>query len=268
MSSTGFSAGWLALRGPADAAAVSPDLRAELAAWARARGRLRVVELGAGAGAHLRRTAPALGVPQDWTLVEHDPALIAAGSAALATVGVAWRYRALDLAVGLEELAAPAPDLITAAALTDLVAADWLQRLVRLCRHLRAALYIVLTIDDRLAWTPVDPDDGFAHALVARHQRRDQGFGPALGGSAPDRLERLLATGPGRLACAPSDWRLGPDQAGLQAELLAGYLAAACAEAPGQAGRLAAWAGRRQDWIADGASHLLVGHRDLLLLPD
>jgi spermidine synthase len=52
-----------------------------LARWAIPAGRLRVVDLGAGTGANLRRLAPLLGSGQRWTLVELDPALVAAGEA-------------------------------------------------------------------------------------------------------------------------------------------------------------------------------------------
>ena len=258
-----FAASWLALRGPADAAAVSPVLLARLAAWAGRREGLRVVDLGAGTGAHLRRTAPALPAPQDWTLVERDPTLIAAGSEALRDAGVAWRYRALDLATGLEELAGLAPDLVTASALIDLVSAAWLERLVALRAALGAALYIVLTIDDRLVWSPTDPDDRAVRNLVARHQRRDQGFGPALGGAAPATLEGLLQGGADRLASEASDWRLGPAEAGLQTELLAGYLAAAGAEAPEQAGGRAPRGRHRRGRKADSDTHHQVDQNDL-----
>jgi Methyltransferase domain len=128
--SEGFAAGWLALREPYDAAARSSELLSRLAAWRAGRGLLRVTDLGAGTGSNLRCAAPSLGGAQDWTLVELDPALIAAGHERLAQAEVGWHYRRLDLARDLERLGAESVDLITASALLDLVGEAWLRRLV------------------------------------------------------------------------------------------------------------------------------------------
>lgn len=266
MSAT-FSADWLALRAKADAAACSPALVARLAAWARGQGSLRIVDLGAGTGAHLRRTAPRLKVRQRWVLIERDSALIAAGGVRLARAPVAWRYLALDLARDLDELERLGPDLLTASALLDLVSAAWLERLAELRRRAGAALYVVLTIDGCLRWRPDDPADAACHALVERHQRTDKGFGPALGPEATTALQHLLTPEPGELLLARSDWRLGPEASALQEELLRGYRAAAVAVAPERAGEIDAWAERRARRIAEGRSTLLVGHQDLLFLP-
>jgi hypothetical protein len=77
--SEGFSAEWLSLREPHDAAARSPIVTDRLAAWRRKQGVLRVLDLGAGTGSNLRCTAPGLGGEQSWTLVEWDAELIAMG---------------------------------------------------------------------------------------------------------------------------------------------------------------------------------------------
>ena len=59
-----FAAGWLDLREPYDRAARSRALLQSLTAWRQGRGRLQVVDLGAGTGANLRCTATALGGEQ------------------------------------------------------------------------------------------------------------------------------------------------------------------------------------------------------------
>ena len=266
--SEGFAPAWLDLREPADRAARNRPLLDRLAVWCGKRAELRVIDLGAGTGANLRRTAPALRPRQDWTLVELDPALIEAGSARLARSDVAWRYRRLDLVRDLEALAeTPPPDLIVAAALIDLVSAAWLERLTALLARTGAALYVVLTVDGRLRWTPADPRDAFCTALVERHQRTDKGFGPALGPDAASTLMRLLASQPGELLLGRSDWSLGAHSAALQAELLEGYVAAAAALAPVQRAAATAWGKRRRARLVEPEAHLLVGHLDLLFLP-
>jgi hypothetical protein len=265
--SEGFAPGWLAMREPHDLGARSPDLLRRLAEWRRGRGHVRIVDLGSGTGSNLRGTAPALGADQDWTLVEWDPHLIATGERLLRAAEVGWRYRRLDLASDLETLADGPVDLVTAAALLDLVSPSWLARLVELRRHTAAALYVVLTIDGRIAWEPADPTDRLAGELVEDHQHTDKGFGRALGPDAADGLESLLRAEPGELHVRDSDWCLGSADAPIQLELLAGYAGAASATAPARTGEIAAWAGRRRARILSGGSALRVGHRDLLFLP-
>ena len=247
-----FAVDWLRLRAPYDAAARDAGLVDQLAAWAAGRGSLRIADLGAGSGSTWRQMAPRLGGAHEWTLVEWDEALIAAGPPGIP-------YRRLNLATDLEALG-PA-DLITASALIDLVDAVWLRGLV----ELGTALYIALTIDGQLAWEPIDPKDELAARLVGRHQRTDKGFGPALGADAVPMLARLLG---GSAHVASSDWRLGSEDGAIQAALLEGYAVAATAVEPALAGEIAAWAERRLEAIRASTSSLVVGHRDILWLPD
>lgn len=261
-----FTADWLALREPYDAMAVDHGLAQALASWAASRpGGLRVVDLGAGTGANLRRLAPLLGPGQRWTLVELDPALAAAGEASPPIAGVDARYRRLDLARDLERLGQDGPvDLLAASALLDLVSEDWLRRLVALRARLGCALHATLTVDGRTAWTLADPFDPEAGAAVARHQRTDKGFGPALGPDAAPTLARLLGAS---TRTAASDWRLTVDDTEIQRELLRGYADAAAAVEPGRAEAIRAWRHRRQEHLLAGTSELTVGHQDLLFLP-
>lgn len=263
--SDGFSATWLSLREPFDARARDRALVRRLRDRLSHASPCHVVDLGAGTGANLRWLAPRLGVPQHWTLVEHDPALIEAGERRLAEVGVSWRYARRDLARDLEGLSDTPAALVTASALIDLVSAAWLARLVALCRRLDALLYIGLTFDGRIVWRPEDGDDAVARRHVLRHQRGEKGFGPALGPDAAPALARLLGEG---AMLQPSDWCLGPNDAALQQALLDGYEAAAVAIGPADEGTLRAWADRRRRLIQDGASSLTVGHLDLLWLAD
>ena len=264
--SDGFTDAWLDLREPYDAAARDAALARRLAAWADPRGHLRICDLGSGTGANLRWLAPRLTVPQSWTLVELDGALIAAGEERLRAAPVPWRYRRLDLARHLEALAEEAPELITGSALLDLVSTAWLERLAALAVTCGAAVYLALTIDGRPVWDPIDPADDEVGSALARHQMTDKGFGPAAGGGAAKALKAALAGGRGVLALARSDWVLDPTEDALQKVLLDGYAAAAStiADRPHE---VAAWAQRRRRQITAGRSRLRVGHLDLLFLP-
>ena len=267
---SGFASDWLALREPYDHGSRAPSLLAELAAWAAPRRRLAITDLGSGTGSNLRGTSPHLPVAQDWTLIEHDPRLIEAGSAAMGALppGVTATYRELDLAGDLATAIPEDTDLVTAAAFADLVSAGWLERLVATVRARRAALYVVITYDGGWRWRPGDIFDAEIKRLFDTHQATDKGFGAALGPAAIEALRRRLDGQPGRLMVAPSDWQLGYDDRAIQTALLDGYAAAARELAPDLAGEIADWAAQRQSHIDAGRSTHRVGHQDLLWLPE
>lgn len=243
------------MREPYDAAARDLGLAAQLATWVGSRPPeappLRVADLGAGTGSTWRWLRPRLPAAQEWTLVERDPKLIAAGPREVA-------YRRLDLADDLDELGDQ--DLITASSLLDLASEGWLGELAAL----RRPIYATLTYDGRISWDPLDPDDPLVTKLINRHQRRDKGFGPAAG----PRAATALAHGLGAQAqVAPSDWTLGPDDVEIQTALLDGYAGAAGDVCSADGPRISAWAERRQALIEEGRSSLTVGHLDVLWLP-
>lgn len=266
---SGFSADWLALREPYDAAARAAAPETSLALWAKGRaGPLRVLDLGAGTGANLRHLAPRLPVAQAWTLIEHDPALIEAGEPRLPTTGdVAASYRRADLVEELEALFEEPVDLVTCSALLDLVSAAWLERLVRIVQARDFALLAVLSYDGRVSLEPAHPFDRALIALVDRHQRTDKGFGPALGPEAGIVLARALHGAGDQPLLALSDWSAGPADRALQAALVEGWAAAALEIAPERAAAIGSWREERLAAIAAGRSRCRVGHVDLLRLP-
>lgn len=295
-----FSAGWLALREPFDRAARTaawPRLRHALAAPPA--GGWRVVDLACGTGAGLRGLAAWLGGPQHWLLLDHDaglldaalPALVAwAGSAEVvadpaaagASVSTTWPTwptwslaapagrvqvvrRRVDLAGALPPIDLHGVHWVTASALLDLVSDDWLARLVDWLAGApaRPALCFALTVDGRLRWWPADPADEPVRAAFAAHQRRDKGFGPALGGQAARRAAARLRAAGYRVQRVRSDWCIdGQAASAMLAAMIDGLAAAAREQQPAQAGLIAAWAARRHA-IAP-ASRLQVGHQDLL----
>lgn len=276
-----FDAAWLDLREPADHAARAAALPQALAEWLRAaRQPARVLDLGCGSGSTLRALAPLLGEGQDWILLDHDPALLQAararllrwagsglGAAVLQLEGPGWSARVRLLRGDLRRIEAlPLQDrvLVTASALFDLVSEPWLERLA--ARLPGRALYAALTFDGRLAFAPPDRGDEAVCAAFLAHQRRNKGLGPALGPEADAACARLFAAGGWTLRRARSDWRLGAASAELQAALLQGFAAAAAEQEPEAAEAFAAWLARRRSRI--GRGDLLVGHGDLLALPE
>ena len=68
----GVSAGWLALREPADAAARATDLVDQMRQRLRPSGRYVIHDLGCGTGAMGRWLAPLLPGPQHWVVHDRD----------------------------------------------------------------------------------------------------------------------------------------------------------------------------------------------------
>ncbi|WP_342360477.1 class I SAM-dependent methyltransferase [Terrarubrum flagellatum] len=282
---SGFSADWLALREPADHAARNRDILSEVAAHFAGADHLSIIDLGCGAGSNLRGAALALPASrQSWTLIDYDPTLLAVARDRLAAWAdraesqgeelliekagkeIAVDFRRADLNADVDRVLGWRPDLVTAAALFDLVSADWIDRFVAsLARH-RLPLYTVLTYDGREEWTPPHALDAGIHRAFLEHQRRDKGFGPSAGPDAISRMASAFAASGYRVATGDSPWRLGAREASLAEELIAGI-----AQAAGETGfapdGVAAWREARLASLAQSDSSPLVGHLDLWARP-
>lgn len=254
---SGFSADWLSLRATADDRAINPAVAARLADTLGCRRELRIVDLGAGTGATLRRVAPRLPARQHWQLVDNDPALLARirppGGVGVATAVV-------DLAGDLDALFAPPPDLVTASAFFDLAGAAWIDAFVERLAGTGGAVYATLTYDGRELWEPAHRLD--MAALVAFHadQQRDKGLGFALGPDAPAYLAHRLREAGYAVETGPSDWRLvAPRDARLIAALAQGS-AEAITPSLGEEARI--WADARLT-----ARAVSIGHLDIFAHP-
>lgn len=274
-----FAAAWLALREPADARARSPEIAAALAARLHARESIAVVDLGCGTGANLRATAPLLGRGQRWTLVDNDPALLAAAAAALAAwadtarnegdalvlakegLELTVHFRNCDLSRDVEGALGAEADLVTSSALFDLASAAFIQRLVNAVASRRAVFHSVLTYNGVQRWRPRHPADGAVTAAFHRHQTRDKGFGPAVGPAAPAHLADQLRIAGYAVLEGDSPWRLGPADGRLIDELHAGVVGAVSETRAVDPRTLEAWAKARRT----GAE---VGHTDTLAFPE
>jgi SAM-dependent methyltransferase len=273
---SGFSVDWLRQREPFDTTARAEaaeqlqlstwlaELKPMAAPW-------QVVDLGCGTGANLRALAPLLGGPQQWRVVDHDGVLLDRWPPSLHGPGFDARIerRQLDLARHLETLPFEGTTLVTASALLDLVSAEWLQRLVKLCHGVGASVLFALSVDGRAVWDPLDPDDALTSTLFNAHQRRDKGFGPALGPmAAATAIESFRAAGYA-VQSAPSDWwidgRVDAAALGLQRALIDGMAHAAIEQDLQAATVLRAWQTRRH--AAAARSTLRIGHLDVIATP-
>jgi hypothetical protein len=282
-----FSADWLALREPFDTAARAAPLVAALRTHLTAgtvAAPLEVVDLGAGAGSNLRFLAPRLGGVQNWLLVDHDAALLAAAQSTLrawaqaqdavastATEPLTIAARGFSCSVACEERdlantwpALPPGALVTGAALLDLVSASWLDELIGACKDARAVVHFALTYDGRTTCVPIDAQDAEALELFNRHQLGGKSFGPALGPDAAREAAARFTTAGYTVEALQSDWRIGPEHRAMQDALLEGWLGAAVEMAPARRDALAAWHRRRRVHVAGGRSTLVVGHVDFV----
>jgi hypothetical protein len=252
-----FSADWLELREPVDAASRSMRLtRAVADALPRYRA-IDILDLGAGTGANVRFLAGKLPLPQRWLLVDRDERL-------LGRAPKAWPSQCLDLQDAvLDGSLFSGRALVTASAFLDLASDEWLQALAARCRDAGAAVLFALTYDGRTDCAPAEPEDDLILDLVNQHQRTDKGLGPAAGPRATSRAGELFAAAGYHVEREASDWVLGTESASLQRQLIEGWAQAAAAVAPGQSVTIDDWRARRIAHVDGGRSQLIVGHKDL-----
>ena len=253
---------WLLLREPADAAARSAELAGRLAGHLATAGRLVIHDLGGGSGAMGRWLAPRLPGPQHWVVHDRDAALLelaATGAPGPAADGAAVtvearrsdisRLRSHDLA---------GASLITASALLDLLTAEGLVRMLRVCTG--CPMLLTLNVVGRVVLSPADPLDARMGAAFNAHQRR----GGLLG---PDAVKTAVTELGAEVLVRPSPWRLGAGHAELAAEWLDGWVAAARDQEPALAAEAADYRDRRLGQAAAGELAVTVDHADLLVLP-
>jgi hypothetical protein len=261
-----FSPEWLALREPYDLRARNAGVLAAVSAAFAERHAVAVVDLACGTGATLRAISARLPPQQHWLLVDNDLGLFARASLPPQRRRVI-ATKPIDLARDLEAALDGPIDLVTMSALLDLVSATWIGRLAVETAARRLPVYAALTYDGRVALDPPDPLDAAVIAAVNEHQRRDKGFGPALGPKAAgEAIARFTALG-ATVVQGHADWVLGRDDRVIQEAILAGWAAAAGETGSLEPAALAAWLSRRRAHVVGGRSRLSVGHVDFFACP-
>jgi hypothetical protein len=247
---------WLELREPADAAARSEEL-AERLRRHLAPGRLAIHDLGGGSGAMGRWLAPRLPGPQHWVVHDRDAGLLERAVAA-APEGVAVEIRRSDIArLAPGDLARAS--VVVASALLDLLTGDELAAVLRACAG--RPMLLALTVTGRVGLTPADPLDARLQEAFNAHQRRGGRLGPDAVAAAVEALRGA------ECVVRPSPWRLDRGHAGLMAEWLGGWVAAACEQEPALAAEIGPYQHRRLVQAAAGELSVTVDHADLLVLP-
>jgi hypothetical protein len=218
-----------------------------------------------------RWLAPRLPGPQHWVVHDRDADLLERAVAeppGRAADGAPVTVEAWSSDIGRlapEDLAGAG--LVVASALLDMLTVDELDGMLGACTGKRSPMLLALTVVGRVALTPADPLDARMAAAFNAHQRRTTAAGRLLGPDAADAAaEQLRATG-AEVVVRPSPWRLDARHAGLTAEWLEGWVAAAYEQEPELAAAAGAYRDRRLAQAAAGELAVTVDHADLLALP-
>lgn len=267
---TAFAPEWLELREPADAAARATELVDTLREHLPD-DELVIRDLGCGTGSLGRWLAARLPGTQHWILHDHDTGLLTRARASLPSTALdgspvdavaeqrdVTALRAADLA---------GTSLVTASALLDLLTKAEVTALATAIAEAGCAALLMLSVTGVVELSPGDPLDPAISAAFNAHQRRLTGGRRLLGPTAVD----VAATAFGRLGAkvlrADSAWRLGPDQAELQAQWLEGWVGAAVEQLPELRPVSDVYLQRRLEMARAGELHAVIHHGDLLVLP-
>jgi hypothetical protein len=283
---------WLLLRFDADRDSRSPAVEAHVHEDVEGLAELRVLDLGAGAGANMLYLAPRLPVArQHWTLIDRDRALVENVGACVRTFArrvpglsdhgdelrfgdtrVTWRALDDDFLRPTCPIYDEPVDLVVANAVFDLLSADQLDRFLALAvsrwRDARPGLYFTIHLDHDLTLAPAHPDDDAVRALFHAHMQRVQSFGRALGPDSASVLASSLRAVGFEVVREPSPWRIGArDAAFLQANLdfIEGAVRDMIVAGDPRLGmaELDRWLADRRQAIADGALTMEIAHQDI-----
>ena len=268
------TAGWLALRAPADDTARSADLAHELARMLAASPKPLVLhDLGAGTGSMTRWLAPRLPGPQRWVLRDGDADIVE--HLDLREV-VDDAGRPLDAEVVVEDLAELPRDAfhgataVTASALLDVITEPEAAHVVAACVDAGTPALFSLSVTGAVRVRPSarhEPVESAVRAAFNEHQRRDAGGRRMLGPYAVPVVAGLFADAGWNVRTAPTPWRLKRRDRVLAVEWLDGWIDAAVEQRPELAGEAEEYRRRRHAQAAAGQLRATVSHEDLLAWP-
>ena len=268
---SGFSIEWLNLREVSDHRARDKNLLKNAVDWLdnlQTKERV-IVDLGSGTGSTIRclqRFTTQLPSIQ-WRLVDNDPEVLAE-----AIDRYSNDYSVESFLVDLSEtqkLPLDSVSMITASALFDLVSENFIHELCQLvkvkndCRPV--GLYSALNYDGCIKWTPSHPLDAAILVNFNTDQRRDKGFGPALGPDASDFLQSQFNVTKFQCLSANSPWLLDSGDYLITESLINGISEVALQTDGLTNSDVLSWKAFRIKNIRTGSCFL--GHTDILVLP-
>ncbi|MGH7462096.1 MAG: class I SAM-dependent methyltransferase, partial [Longimicrobiales bacterium] len=124
-----------------------------------------------------------------------------------------------------------------------------------------------LSYDGRVDFTPEDPRDAAVIAAVNLHQRRDKGFGPALGTLAARTAVECLQRVGYLVELGAADWLLGEADLAMQEAMLSSWAGAASETGEISHEAAAEWLVNRRSALATKRSRIRVGHQDFFARP-
>jgi SAM-dependent methyltransferase len=263
---SGFSASWLALREPYDLRARSATVLAAVAQALAALPALTIVDLACGTGSTLRALAPHLPAHQNWKLVDNDLGLLARAANASHPRARVTTTR-IDLVRDLEAALDGPLDLVTTSGLLDLVSDSWLERLATEVAVRGLPFYAGLSYDGRVIFEPSDPLDTGIIAAVNNHQRRDKGFGPALGPNAAKRTIAMFEAVGYFVVSAAADWVVKPHDGDMLTALVDGWASAVREVGQQSLPEIVTWLTHRRDALSQEKTSIRVGHIDVFAAP-
>ena len=157
---------------------------------------------------------------------------------------------------------------MTASALLDLVSAEWLTEFAELCVDRKMPVLLALSVNGVIDFRPKDPQDDEIIELFTLDQKRDKGLGPALGMAAPLFAHAVFEAAGANLQIIASPWQLGGEETPLAGRFLQDMARASAAHADEERKRtIEEWRDRRISQLENGSLSIIVGHEDLLVLP-
>ena len=269
---SGFSIEWLNLREASDHKARDRHLLKTAANWLndlKSKDKV-IVDLGSGTGSTIRglQRYTTLAPSIQWRLVDNDPELLAE-----AVHRHSEEYSIESFLVDLsatQKLPLESVSLITASALLDLVSSNFIRDLCQLIRekneHQPVGFYSALNYDGCIKWTPFHPLDAAILMNFNTDQRRDKGFGPALGPDATDFLKTQFHSSKFQCLSAKSPWLLGSADYLLTESLINGISGVAIQTDGLTNSDIQDWKTFRIENVRTGFCYL--GHTDIVVLPN
>ena len=269
---SGFSIEWLNLREASDHRARDKHLLKTAANWLndlKSKNKV-IVDLGSGTGSTIRglQRYAALTPSIQWRLIDNDPELLAE-----AIHRHSEDYSIESFLVDLsatQKLPLESVSLITASALLDLVSGDFIRDFCQLIREKNedrpVGFYSALNYDGCIKWTPFHSLDAAILMNFNADQRRDKGFGPALGPDATDFLKTQFHSTKFQCLSAKSPWLLGSADYLLTESLINGISGVAIQTDGLTNSDIQDWKTFRIENVRTGFCYL--GHTDILVLPN